>query len=359
MARGEWRSTTDLVTAAIAILDAESPMTIRQLFYRLVSAGSIENDRSSYQRVSRMMTTARDDGRCDPTYIVDRSRPEYSPSVWEDSSAYAEVIKSSYRKDYWATQPNHVEIWVEKDAIIGSIEGVTNELGVTIHVWRGFASTTKTHEIAQRFAKIKKPIVVFYLGDHDPSGRVIESDVRSRVQRYRIPPRYLPPAQKGNHHRSRQTRKRRESQGHIAARNGPRSGAAGLARRVLGDAQLRILGTDRTIAPPEGTDQNYQLRARFYERKNPPQISSVQGNHGKIQSRRLMAEMKEGLAFFGPTSENGIMARKMLASFAALRSLGKVVARKEAGQADQRIGGRRHGINKHGSVKRAGDSPLP
>jgi hypothetical protein len=184
MARGEWRSTKDLVTAAIKILDAESPMTIRQLFYRLVSAGSIENDRSSYQRVTRMMTTARDDGRCDPTYIVDRSRPEYSPSVWENSSAYAEVVRNSYRKDYWATQPNHVEIWVEKDAIIGSVEDVTNELGVTIHVWRGFASTTKTHAIAQRFAKIRKPIVVFYLGDHDPSGRVIESDVRSRVQRY-------------------------------------------------------------------------------------------------------------------------------------------------------------------------------
>jgi hypothetical protein len=159
-------------------------MTIRQLFYRLVSRGLIPNDRKHYQLTSRVMTKSRDDGRCSFDAIVDRSRPSYSPNVFDDADEYANTVQRSYRKDYWATQPNHVEIWVEKDAIIGSIEPTTDELGVTIRVGRGFLSTTKAHEIATRFASVDKPITVFYLGDHDPSGHDIERDLYARIRSY-------------------------------------------------------------------------------------------------------------------------------------------------------------------------------
>jgi hypothetical protein len=130
--------------------------------------------------VSRVMTTARKDGRCLYEYITDRSRPEYVPNVFADAKGYAEVVKRAYRKDYWDTQPNHVEVWTEKDAIIGCIEPLTNELGITVRVGRGFSSTTKKHEIACLFQKIgrKKNIYVLYLGDFDPSGMAIEQNLR-------------------------------------------------------------------------------------------------------------------------------------------------------------------------------------
>jgi hypothetical protein len=78
-------------------------------------------------------------------------------------------------------------VWVEKDAIIGSIEGLAvGELGVTVRVGRGFMSATRCHEIAERFDDIgdSKEIYVFYLGDHDPSGRCIEMELYERVVRY-------------------------------------------------------------------------------------------------------------------------------------------------------------------------------
>lgn len=184
MAKGEWKRTTELIDAARAILDIQQPMTIRQLFYRLVSQGLIPNDRKHYQLVSRIMTKARDDGRIPFEYMTDRSRPEYPPNVFEDAAEYGEVVKHAYRKDYWATQPHHVEIWVEKDAIIGSIESITKELGVIVRVGRGFLSTTRAHEIAEHFKGIDKPITVFYLGDHDPSGHAIESDLYRRIEDY-------------------------------------------------------------------------------------------------------------------------------------------------------------------------------
>ncbi|MGA3092646.1 MAG: hypothetical protein ABSD75_28945 [Terriglobales bacterium] len=47
MAKSEWQSTTDFIDEMIGILKAEHPMTCRQLFYRLVSAGTIEKPLAS------------------------------------------------------------------------------------------------------------------------------------------------------------------------------------------------------------------------------------------------------------------------------------------------------------------------
>jgi hypothetical protein len=112
---------------------------------------------------------------------VDRSRPTYAPNVFDNLKDGLMALRNCYRKDCWQDQPAHVEVWTEKDAIIGSIEPVTDELGVTVRVSRGFNSTTRVHEIASAFTRILKPIFVFYLGDHDPSGRGMELDLYDRI----------------------------------------------------------------------------------------------------------------------------------------------------------------------------------
>src|SRR5437879_2303451 len=111
-------------------------MTVRQCFYRLVSCGALENNKRSYNSIKRLLTKARKDGRIDFNWIVDRSRPTYSPCVFDNPQAYAETMKSIYRKDYWQTQPWHVEIWAEKDAICGAIESITNDLGIIVRTCR-------------------------------------------------------------------------------------------------------------------------------------------------------------------------------------------------------------------------------
>jgi hypothetical protein len=184
MARGKWTATTELVERAERILSAEQPMTIRQLFYRLVSVQALENSVPEYKKLSRVMTDARESGQVPFEWIVDRSRPTYAPTVFDNLKAGLTALRNCYRKDYWQEQPTHVEIWTEKDAIIGSIERVTDELGVTVRVSRGFTSTTRVHEIASVFAGIFKPIFVYYLGDHDPSGRAIELDLYDRISRF-------------------------------------------------------------------------------------------------------------------------------------------------------------------------------
>jgi hypothetical protein len=184
MARGKWAATTKLVERAKRILSAEQPATIRQLFYRLVSVQALENSIHDYKKLSRVMTDARESGEVPFEWIVDRSRPTYAPSVFDDIKDGLIALRRCYRKDYWEDQLAYVEIWTEKDAIIGSIEPVTDELGVTVRVSRGFTSTTRVYEIAKAFARILKPLFVYYLGDHDPSGRAIELDLYQRIASY-------------------------------------------------------------------------------------------------------------------------------------------------------------------------------
>lgn len=185
MARAQWTSSHKLIEAAYNVLSVEQPMTVRQCFYRLVSNGTLENNRAEYVKVSRILTKARKLEEIPFEWIVDRSRPSYSPSVYDDLAQGLRILRKYYRRDYWQDQPYHPEIWCEKDAVVGSIESVTDERGVAIHVCRGFTSTTRAHDIADRFTCCSnKPITVFYLGDHDPSGREIEKDITSRVKNY-------------------------------------------------------------------------------------------------------------------------------------------------------------------------------
>jgi hypothetical protein len=185
MASGQLVKTRKLIDAAAEALTAERPMTVRQLFYRLVSTKALENTRADYVKLSRVLTRAREDGEIDFADIVDRSRPEYEPNVWKDLPGYLRAVGRDFRRDLWRDQPWHVEVWVEKDAIIGSIEDLAVvELGVTVRVGRGFMSATRCHEIAELFTSTDKPKCVFYLGDHDPSGRCIESELYERVIRY-------------------------------------------------------------------------------------------------------------------------------------------------------------------------------
>jgi hypothetical protein len=188
MARGEWEESSRLIQVATRILRDENPMTIRQAFYRLVSAGYISNNVAAYRRVSRVLTKAREDGRCEIHWVVDRSRQSYETNVFENPREYAEVVKRGYHRDYWQDQPVHVEIWTEKDAITGSIMPVQDELGVPIRPCRGYNSTTVAMEMAGRLASISKKKIVFYLGDHDGSGHApvtgIQDELKSRVLRY-------------------------------------------------------------------------------------------------------------------------------------------------------------------------------
>lgn len=161
-------------------------LTVRQLYYQLVARGQLRNDERSYKRIVSVVSNARMAGLLDWSRIVDRTRALRGHSHWDKPG---EVIKSAseqFRFDLWENQPERVEVWIEKDALIGVIAGVCGELDVPYFSCRGYPSQSSMWRTGRRLywrtiGEQVQSTVVLHLGDHDPSGIDMTRDIHARV----------------------------------------------------------------------------------------------------------------------------------------------------------------------------------
>src|SRR5262245_18862861 len=93
---------------AVAILHDEQPMTLRQLFYRLVSAGALVNKQQEYRRLGNVMTKLREALEVPRGWIVDHVRTTLKPSSWSGLGNFILSVRNCYRLDFWASLPCHV-----------------------------------------------------------------------------------------------------------------------------------------------------------------------------------------------------------------------------------------------------------
>ena len=115
-------------------------------------------------------------------WIVDELRRPEKVSVWADAAKYIDCVRESYRRDNWQDQPYHVELWGEKATVLGSMRPIMRKYGITLRVCRGFGSAGMEDQVGRLFEDIDKPIMVFYIGDHDASGDLIGEDMHRRVE---------------------------------------------------------------------------------------------------------------------------------------------------------------------------------
>jgi hypothetical protein len=161
----------------------QNPVTLRGLFYRVVSTGYLPStDEQHYRRVGRIVTRMRRCGIIRYSWIVDSIRSTLKPSSWSGLADYADTVQSSYRKNLWSRQPSYVHVFCEKDAIAGVIHPVTSEYDVSLSPIRGYVSESFAYEIAMQWQEIDKPIYAAYLGDYDPSGFDIERDLKAKLE---------------------------------------------------------------------------------------------------------------------------------------------------------------------------------
>ena len=181
---GKHAKTVELLDAAVAVLAEYHPMTVRQVYYQLVSRQVIENCRSRYQAVSNLLVDARKDGVIPWEWIEDRLRRPRTVSMWTDVADFAKDVARAYRRDVWAEQEELVEVWLEKDALSGIFEDVLRPYGVTLNVGRGYDGWDSIHNAAERYLDgWGGAVTILYFGDLDPSG---EDMVRSLGERLRF-----------------------------------------------------------------------------------------------------------------------------------------------------------------------------
>jgi hypothetical protein len=157
------------------------PINVRGLMYRAIGLLYPDSSDKSYNQTSHVVLKLRRAGIMPFSWIVDSTRRRLKPSTWTSLADFAQAVANAYRKDLWTNQKHHVEIFSEKDAMVGVVEPVTEALDVHCNIIRGQNSETSVYNTAEEWNQIKKPIYVYYIGDHDPDGFRIETRLASKV----------------------------------------------------------------------------------------------------------------------------------------------------------------------------------
>jgi len=184
--RGKADKSVKLIQAAIRILTEIQPCSVRAVCYRLFTEKLIKGmDKNSTGAVGKQLVYARESGLIPWGWIVDETREAETISSWSSPESIIRVAVDQYRKDYWAMQPRRVEVWSEKGTVRGTVAPILKKYGVTFMVMHGYGSATSLNAIAERTQASDKPMTVFYIGDHDPSGRhMSDVDLPERLARY-------------------------------------------------------------------------------------------------------------------------------------------------------------------------------
>jgi hypothetical protein len=167
--------------------DQDFTLTLRQLYYQFVARDLLANTMDNYKLLGRTMVNARDAGLVDWDAIEDRSREVNTHSVFSDPAEIIAAAAMQYREDLWEGQVHCPEVWIEKDSLIGVIEGVCTKYRVPYFAQRGSASSTAKYQAGKRFAAqlgLGHTPVVLYLGDHDPTGIDITRDTAESLMLY-------------------------------------------------------------------------------------------------------------------------------------------------------------------------------
>ncbi len=159
-------------------------LTLRQLYYQFVARGLIPNTQLSYKRIGGIVNDARLAGLIDWHAIEDRTRNLREEPNWPDPAAIMRDTVKSYKIDKWIGQDYRPEVWIEKDALLGVIEGVCNELQLPYFSCRGNTSQSEMWIAGQRHNGVLEagqiPLII-HLGDHDPSGIDMSRDIQDRM----------------------------------------------------------------------------------------------------------------------------------------------------------------------------------
>ncbi len=170
--------------AILEVMNEYDRMSVRQLFYQMVSRGHVEKTEQAYKRVADASVQMRLAGALPYTKIVDGHRERRRTFAHNGIHQALESAADMYRRNYWINQPRHVEVWSEKDALSGIIHPICDEFGVTYVASRGFPSLTIRYQSAMDFRRIGKPVTIFYFGDHDASGRKISDNLQEELRQH-------------------------------------------------------------------------------------------------------------------------------------------------------------------------------
>jgi len=176
--RIDWQGV--VLPRAVEIVQSYSTgVTLRQLFYRLVSEGLIPNRQTYYKTLSSVTAEARRQHQF--PNLLDRTRRIHEDRSFSDTNEALSWLQQIYRRDRTEGQAWKIYIGVEKHGLVEQLRSWFGPLGLPIISLGGYSSQTYVDEVAADVSADGRSAVLLYAGDFDPSGEDIPRDFVYRV----------------------------------------------------------------------------------------------------------------------------------------------------------------------------------
>jgi hypothetical protein len=176
MARLDW---PPIIARAAEIVNSyDTSVTLRQLFYRLVSEQLLPNTDTSYKTLSAKTAEGRRAGTFPE--LVDRGRAIHRRPTFTGPADAMDWIKDIFRRDRTANQEVSLYLAVEKAGLVVQLESWFGERGLPVLALGGYSSQSYVRDVVADVPD-HRPAVLLYAGDHDPSGEDIDRDFIART----------------------------------------------------------------------------------------------------------------------------------------------------------------------------------
>lgn len=163
----------------IDVLIEDHPQSVRHVFYRMTNPRlpeAVEKSERGYRQVQDRIVKLRRNGMLPFDWITDATRTGYLTFTYRDEADFLASVKGLYRADLWRHAEYYCEVWTESRSIAGVVADDCHELAVSLYPAGGFSSMTLAFQSAQAINQSAngRPVVIFYIGDYDPAGVLID-----------------------------------------------------------------------------------------------------------------------------------------------------------------------------------------
>jgi hypothetical protein len=172
-------------------LEGDHPQSVRHVFYRMTDprlAEPVPKSDQGYNVVQRRCLLLRRAGVLPYSWISDTSRMGYHVNTYASASDYLREVAGLYRANLWEQPevPTFCEVWVESRSLAGTLIALCRELAVSLYPAGGFTSASFAHSAAEGL-NANGVTKVFYIGDYDPAGVLIDVSIERELRSHLNP----------------------------------------------------------------------------------------------------------------------------------------------------------------------------
>ena len=176
----------------LEVLSEDHPQSVRHIFYRMTDPRlpePVEKSEKGYRDVQYRCVVLRRSARLPYQWFSDLSRRGYFTNTFGNAADFILAMQSAYRHDLWRNATTRCEVWCESRSIASVVIDACRELAVDLFPCGGFSSLSFIHEAAEELnqSSDRRPVQVFYIGDYDPAGVLIDTSLEKELRTHLDP----------------------------------------------------------------------------------------------------------------------------------------------------------------------------